>query len=126
MNTNIEPFQTIDANPGGTLQRFNRYIERMKLFFDLVFRKPDGTAYTPTDKEKKSMTVFRGGDDMTNLFEHVGKVQDGDTFEEAILKITNERNEPTRLYNATHFLHNTHKEERHLKNGLWKQPMQQN
>ena len=90
MNLNIETFQTLDADPGGTLLRFNNYVDRMKLLFDLVFRKSDGSPYTPTDKEKKSMLVYRGGDDMSNLFKHVGAVTDDDTFDQSIKKISDE------------------------------------
>ena len=90
MNLNIEPFKTLDADPGGTLQRLNRYVDRMKLLFDLVFRQADGSPYNPSDKEKKAMMVFRGGEDMANLFLHVGKVLDNDTFDEAVTKISDE------------------------------------
>ena len=90
MNLNIEPFKTLDADPGGTLQRLNKYVDRMKLLFDLVFRKNDGSAYDPSEKEKKAMMVFRGGEDMANLFQHVGKVLDADTFDQAVTKISDE------------------------------------
>lgn len=33
----IEWFQSLDANPGGTLQRFQDYVERMELLFHLGF-----------------------------------------------------------------------------------------
>ena len=86
---NLDPgnFKAIDANPGGTLELFNKYVERMRLIFDLAFRKADGTPYEPTDKEKKAMLLFRGGDDMRDLFHHVGKIVEADTFNEAIKKI---------------------------------------
>ena len=35
----LEKFQIIDANPGGTLQKFNDYIEQIELLFKLTFRK---------------------------------------------------------------------------------------
>ena len=86
---NFDPglFKVLDTNPGGTLESLNKYVDRMKLIFDLAFRKSDGTPYNPTDKEKKSMLLFRGGDDMKALFEHVGKVTDSDTFDDAITNI---------------------------------------
>ena len=90
MNLNMEPFHTLDVDPGGTLQRFNRYVDRMKLLFDLVFRKSDGSPYPPSDKEKKAMMVFRGGEDMANLFSHVGTVTEEDTFAQAVEKISTE------------------------------------
>ena len=87
MNFDPGPFKVLDTNPGGTLECFNKYVERMKLIFDLAFRKSDGTPYDPTDKEKKSMLLFRGGDDMKDLFELVGQVAETDTFDQAIAKI---------------------------------------
>ena len=85
----IEPFLSSDADPGGTLSRFTRYVERMQQLFQLVFRKGDGSPYSPSDAEKKAMLLFRGGDDMQNLFDHVGKVVEGDSFQEAVKKIEN-------------------------------------
>ena len=54
---NFDPglFKSIDANPGGTLELFEKYIERMALIYELAFRKADGTPYEPSDKEKKAM-----------------------------------------------------------------------
>ena len=87
MNTfNIDSFQSLDTNPGGTLQRFQAYTERMKLLFQLVFCKADGTSYKPLDAEKKAMLLFKEGEDMITLFQHVGKVFDSDTYEEAVKK----------------------------------------
>ena len=83
----IETFRSIDANPGGTLQLFLKYTERIELMFELVFRKQDGTALTPTDREKKALLLFKGGDDMKNLFQYVGKVEDTDSYDAAIKKI---------------------------------------
>ena len=80
-------FRTSEANPGATLKSFQRYVERIKLMNQLIFRKADGTPYQPTDAEQKAMLLFKGGDDMKNLFDYVGKVVEGDTFEEAITKI---------------------------------------
>ena len=86
---NFDPglFRALDANPGGTLEAFNKYEERMKLVFELAFRKADGTPYTPSDKEKKAMLLFRGGDDMRDLFDHVGHIDTEDTYAETITKI---------------------------------------
>ena len=83
---NFDPgcFKSLDANPGGTLELFDKYTERMSLIYELAFRKSDGTPYEPTDKEKKAMLLFRGGDDMRDLFQHVGKVKDTDSYAEAI------------------------------------------
>ena len=86
-NLSIEVFRTSEANPGATLKSFQRYVERIKLMNQLIFRKADGTPYQPTDAEQKAMLLFKGGDDMKNLFDYVGKVVEGDTFDEAINKI---------------------------------------
>ena len=51
----IEPYGANNADPGGTLSKFQTYVDRMKLLFDLVFRKADGSPYKPSDKEKKAM-----------------------------------------------------------------------
>ena len=92
MNTfNIDSFRSLDANPSGTLQRFQAYTERMELLFQLVFRKADGTPYKPSDAEKKAMLLFKGGEDMKTLFQHVRKVFDTDTYEEAVKKISDGR-----------------------------------
>ena len=84
---NFPPFQSIDADPGATLKRFNDYIDEMKLMFALVFRKSDGTAYNPSDEEKKSLTLYKGGVDMRVLFNHVANVLAGDTFDQAVEKV---------------------------------------
>ena len=68
MSLNFDPrtFKSLDANPGGTLELLSKYVDWIKLIFDLAFRKADGT-YTPSDKEKKAMLLFRGGDDMVEM-----------------------------------------------------------
>ena len=83
---NVEVFQALDANPGGTLQKYNDYVECIELLFKLIFRKSDGTAFVPSDGEKKAM-LLEGGKDMKNLFLHVGKVQEADTYADTIKKI---------------------------------------
>ena len=76
-------FKALDANPGGTLELFDKYVQRIKLIFELAFRKADWTPFAPSDKEKKAMLLFRDGDDMRDLLEHVGAVTDTDTFDDA-------------------------------------------
>ena len=61
----------------------------MSLIYELAFRKSDGTPYEPIDKEKKAMLLFRGGDDMRDLFHHVGKVKDTDSYTNYINNICN-------------------------------------
>ena len=82
-------FKALDANPGETLELFNKYVDPIKLVFDLAFRKADGTPYQPTDREKKAILLFRGGDDMKDLFQHVGGVLEEGTFDQTITKISN-------------------------------------
>ena len=82
----IENFKSLDATPGDTLQTLQSYIERMELLFQLVFRKANGTAYEPSDK-KKAMLLFKGGSDMKNLLQHVGKVTDDDNYAQTVDKI---------------------------------------
>ena len=52
-----------------------------------AFRNADGTLYEPSDKEKKAMLLFWGGDDMKDIFEHVGYVTKTDTFDVVVRKI---------------------------------------
>ena len=59
----------------------------MALIYELPFRKADGTPYEPSDKEKKAMLLFRGGDDMKDLSQHVGGVTDTDTYNQTLKKI---------------------------------------
>ena len=88
---NLDPgtFKALDANPGGILELFNKYADHIKLIFDLAFCEADGTPYQPTDREKKAMLLFRVGDDMKDLFQHVGAVLGEDTFDQTITKISN-------------------------------------
>ena len=60
-------FKALDANPGGKLELSDKYVQRIKLIFELAFRKADGTPYAPSNQEKKAMLLFRGGDDMKDL-----------------------------------------------------------
>ena len=83
-STNIEAFKSLDANPGGTFQRF--HVERLELLFQLVFRKADATAYSPSDGERKAMLLFKGGRNMMELFQNVGKIVNTDTQQETVKK----------------------------------------
>ena len=81
-------FKTLDANPGGTLELFNKYVDRIKLVFDLAFCKADTTPYQPTDREKKAMLLFPSGDDMKDLFQHGGVLEE-ESFDQTIAKNSN-------------------------------------
>ena len=71
------------------------YTEKMELLFQLVIHKADGTPYKPSDAEKKAMLIFKGGEDMKILFQHVGKVLDTDTYEQPLKKISDGLSERT-------------------------------
>ena len=42
----------------------------------------------PSDAEKKAVLLFKGGEDMKTLFQHVGKVLGTDTYEQAVKKLS--------------------------------------
>ena len=67
----------------------------MEILFQLVFHKADGAPYKPSDAEKKAMLLFKRGEDMKTLFQHVGKVLDTDTYEQAVKKISDSLSERT-------------------------------
>ena len=56
---NIRTFKSIDTDPGGILKRLKDYVEEMNLLFQMVFRKSDGTAFMPTDAEKKGNAIAK-------------------------------------------------------------------
>ena len=77
----------------------------MELLFQLVFRKADGTPYKPSDAEKKAMLLFKGGEDIKTLFQHVGKVFDTNTYEEAVKKNSDGLSERTNRVVQRNMLH---------------------
>ena len=113
----LETFQGLDANPGGTLQRFQDYVERLELLFQLVFRKADGTPYNPSDGEKKAMLLFKGGADMKNLFQHVGKVAAGDSYADTVKKIVDGLSSRTNSKNHT-LLKVSYQENKHRRRSM--------
>ena len=56
MNFDPGVFKSLDTNPGGTLELFDKYIDT----FELAFCKAGGTPYAPTNKEKSNVTSKRG------------------------------------------------------------------
>ena len=83
-------FRTKDADPEGTLELFERYCESMNRAFRLN-RRTDPTTGARVefdDTDKKDIIQLEGGVDMQDLFKHVGKILDGDTYQQAIKKIT--------------------------------------
>ena len=83
-------FRTKDADPEGTLEMFERYCESMTRDFRLNRRTnpTTGARVEFNNTDKKDIIQLEGGVDMQDLFKHVGKVLDGDTYQEAINKIT--------------------------------------
>ena len=41
MNFDPGVFKSLDANPGGPLELFDKYIDKIELIFELAFRKSD-------------------------------------------------------------------------------------
>ena len=82
-------FRSSDADPGATLKSFNEYTEQIDLLAQLAFRKADGSAYTPSDNEKKALLQLKGGRDMKSLLTFTGNVLSTDTYEQALEKVRN-------------------------------------
>jgi hypothetical protein len=82
-------FKARDAEPEVTLENFNKYIKKMDKVFKLTRRRhpTTGAKQDYDDEEKKDMLQVEGGDDMVDLFEHVGKVDDADSYAAAVEKI---------------------------------------
>ena len=77
------PFKAKDAEPEATLELFNDYLETMQMVFRLSRRihPVTGAKIDFDDDEKKDMLKVEGGNDMKDLFKHVGKVLAGDTYD---------------------------------------------
>ena len=82
-------FTVKDADPEETLERFELYLEAMLKAFRLNRRvdPTTGAKVNFDDQDKKDIIQLEGGPDMVDLFKHVGKVQEGDTYDEAMVKI---------------------------------------
>ena len=82
-------FTVKDADPEQTLERFELYVEAMQMAFSLNRRinPKTGAKEEFDDTDKKNIIKLEGGHDMMDLFKHVGKVMDEDTYEAAIGKI---------------------------------------
>ena len=83
------PFKAKDADPEATLEIFEDYLENMTRVFMLSRRinPATGAKIEFDDAEKKAMLIVEGGQDMNDLFKHVGKVLPADTYEAATAKI---------------------------------------
>ena len=82
-------FKVKDADPEQTLERFELYLEAMQKAFRLNRRvnPTTGEKVEFDDQDKKDIIQLEGGLDMVDLFKHVGKIQEGDTYDEAMEKI---------------------------------------
>ena len=75
------PFKAKKKDPERMLGEFKDYIKAVKDML-VVTGKEGATAAV-----KKAMLRSVGGKDMVSLFDHVGKVEDTDTFDQAVTKI---------------------------------------
>ena len=82
-------FAVKDADPEQTLERFEEYVEAIEMAFSLNRRvdPKTGAKVEFDDTDKKNILKLEGGHDMMDLFKHVGKVTDEDTYEAAVGKI---------------------------------------
>ena len=69
-------FKSKDAEPEATLELFEDYLENMQRVFRLTRRihPTTGAKIEYDDAEKKDLILVEGGEDMQNLFKHVGLV----------------------------------------------------
>ena len=103
-------FKAKDAEPEVTLELFEDYCKKMERMFRLQRRinPTDGSRIEFDDQEKKDFIRIEGGDDMDDLFEHVGKVKDTDTYNEALDKIRTELKKQGNRTSAVFKLFNGH------------------
>ena len=82
-------FKGADADPEATLEMLQDYLEKMKKLFRLSrpFNPVTGARVEWDDEDKKDMLVVEGGEEMQDLFKHVGKVLATDTYLQATEKI---------------------------------------
>ena len=111
-SVNPGPFKAIAADPEGTLERLEDYCRTMEMVFRLSRRVTSaGVKIDFDDSEKKDMIQIEGGEDMMQLFRYVGKVQETDTYQQAIAKIKTALKKPgTEHQQCTDFTLLTHRE----------------
>ena len=75
-------------DPEQTLERFELYLEAMQKVFRLNRRvnPTTGGKVEFDNKDKKDIIQLEGGLDMVDLFKHLGKVLDGDTYVGKVLR----------------------------------------
>ena len=103
-------FKAKDAEPEVTLELFEDYCKKMERMFRLQRRinPKDGSRIEFDDQERKDFIRIEGGDDMDDLFEHVGKIKDTDTYNDALDKIRTELKKQGNRTSAVFKLFNGH------------------
>ena len=83
------PFKGADADPEHTLELFEDYLAKMDLVYMLSrnINPQTGLKVDWTSHEKKALLMIEGGDEVNDLFKYVGKVLQGDTYDQAVGKI---------------------------------------
>ena len=108
-SVNPGPFKAVAADPEGTMERLEDYCRTMEMVFRLSRRVTStGTKIDFDDSEKKDMIQIEGGEDMMQLFRFVGKVQDTDTYQQAITKIKTALKKTGNRTSAVHRLYTAH------------------
>ena len=108
-SVNPGPFKAVAADPEGTLERLEDYCRTMEMVFRLSRRvTATGTKVDFDDSEKKDMIQIEGGEDMMQLFRFVGKVQDTDSYQQAISKIKTALKKTGNRTSAVHRLYTAH------------------
>ena len=82
-------FKSKDAEPEATLEVFSDYCETMERVFRLTRRihPTTGNKIEYDDAEKKDLILVEGGEDMQDLFKHVGLVLEVDTYAAVVEKV---------------------------------------
>ena len=85
------PFKGADADPEATLELFEDYLDKMEKVFRLSrgFNPVTGVKVDWNSEEKKDLLLVEGGDEVTDLFKHVGKVLQEDNYQQAVDKVKN-------------------------------------
>ena len=106
------PFKGRDAEPEATLERFKDYIKTMDMVFSLSQRinPATGTEIAWSDTQKKNMLQVEGGIEMRDLFTHVGKIVETDTYQGAVEKIIQALTKRGNRTSAVFKLFNGHKQ----------------
>ena len=91
------------------MERLEDYCRTMEMAFRLSRRVTSTrTRVDFDDSEKKDMIQIEGGEDMMQLFRFVGKVQDNDSYQQAITKINTELKNTGNRTSAVHRLYTAH------------------